>query len=208
MSEPSVVVPRQTHWVRSNENLSSKKPLRNRLSDEEIRQIETKKNNLRTEISKLLSQIGTVRDIMRGKYYVNREGEMVNYRDIYMTNRKDLKKRDWENLGEIISTTAEDYLEENKIHVLTMMKRDLEGAVKTLLENWDNKTWRRLYHNELRLEDCTMAWEENDTTREDHNVFLRELEQEQIELERRRAETKVYLENCKVRPGVAWRSLF
>jgi hypothetical protein len=207
MSESSVQ-PRQTHWVRSNETPSSKKPLRNRLSEEELRQIETKKNNLRTEISSLLSQIGTVRDIMRGKYFLEQNGELVNYRDIYMNSRMDLKRRDWENLGEVISTTAEEYLEESRIQVLSMMKRDLEGAVSTMTKNWDSRAWRRLYHTQLRLEDSTMAWEENDTTREDHNVFLRELEQEEILMAKKREETKIYLEHCKVRPGVTWRSLF
>lgn len=205
MSETSVQ-PRQTHWVR--ENVSSKKPLRNRLSDEELRQLETKKNNLRTDISKLLTQIGLVRDIMRGKYFIEQNGELTNYRDIYMNSRMDLKRRDWENLGEIISSTSENYLEETKIHVLGVMRRDLEHAVSVMTKNWDNKAWRRMYHTNLRLEDNTNAWEENDTTREDHNVFLRELEEEQAQLERKRAERQVYLENCKVRPGVTWRSLF
>jgi hypothetical protein len=205
MSETSVQ-PRQTHWVR--ENISSKKPLRNRLSEEELRQLETKKNNLRTEISKLLTQIGLVRDIMRGKYFIQQNGELTNYRDIYMNSRMDLKRRDWENLGEIISSTAENYLEETKIHVLGVMRRDLEHAVSVMTKNWDNKAWRRIYHTSLRLEDNTNAWEENDTTREDHNVFLRELEEEQAQLERKRAETQAYLETCKVRPGISWRSLF
>jgi hypothetical protein len=207
MSE-TTVQSRQTHWVRSNETPSSKKPLRNRLSEEELRQIETKKNNLRTEISKLLSQIGIVRDIMRGKFYLQQNGSLVCYRETYMNTRMDLNKRDWENLGEVISTTAEEYLEESRIQVLSLMKRDLESTVSNMLKNWDNKSWRRLYHTQLRLEDSTMAWEENDTTREDHNVFLRELEQEEILMAKKREETKVYLENCKVRPGVSWRSLF